>query len=218
MNKICIVLVISTLLAIPLIHGHEQNKTSQEQFLMSKLQEIVESKKPITVDINWDGIKITNHDSQNSKQKAISTMPYLAGVVSACTMMLKCNIVNPPADFWDFIKKSFYFSLSAVIGGSVLSLVYKPAVEVIVTLFYNLFINESSNLNRDVLTEFIGRWNEFKPNIPISLHETFDTLYTQYMNNGGKLTINEQEANQLITNILLYCIKGHSNKVEAVAL
>lgn len=55
------------------------------------------------------------------------------------------------------------------------------------------------------LQEFVKNWNVYKNNVPVELHQEFDALYYNYLQNQGKLAIKEAQAKEILNRVLAFC-------------
>jgi hypothetical protein len=190
------------------VNAQKLQLESSAQLMQKKMQEITESQK------RHKNILLVDQSDVEVRQRdeLVQQTALAAGSVTALVMLYKIFMENPQnfGDvFWGSVK--LFFGVGIV--GSLLSSVYRPVIKFLVTSMYllmgNPIIEQQKFLHKEVMIEFIKNWHEFKPHMPILLHQQLDDLYLLYLQQGSALILTDEQAAYLINGIIMNCIQEH---------
>lgn len=190
------------------VSAQERPAEGSELFIAKKMHQIEESRKAhrniLLVDQSALELRERN---ELVKQAALA-----AGWLTAMPVLY--SVMEKPEKFGDAVWGSLKFVFGVWMIGGVLSITYEPLIQFIVSAYCRVMgssiVDKQQFLHKDILIEFIKSWNEFKPHIPLFLHQQFDDVYLLYLQQGADLILNDEQAAYLINGIIMNCIQEHN--------
>ncbi len=189
-----------------------QAQAHKESFVMKKLQGFIEAQA-----------YSSKHGSTVVKKQpdAFADQVSLAvGRVAAVGIIVASGIVHwPPKTWLSLLLDSITIACGVVAVGYWFDWVCNPIVKFFIARFYQLLANDEEDafVCANALTEFVRHWNEFKLHAPRSLYAQFDALYLEYLHQGARLKIKEEDAKTIINNVMTSCFENQKQKVAEAA-
>lgn len=173
----------------------------QDSVIIKNLQEILERCSQEMADGHCNG----NKDTEGMSSQMETTISYTLGCITALGLM--STFLEKPRNFMSFWTFVLELGLGTCIGGAVLNVVYHPIVRLLRMLFRQISDgSDRSGLYCKVLAGFVQRWPELRWQAPVPLHAQFDELYLNYLKNGAKIELTEDDAKKLFDDVVMSCI------------